>query len=150
MASTIPAAMSALFDLWDNAPGVGGAGIKVSDGPFTGAPPNQMVTVGYNGEGDEAVTGTTTAEGYKGDPDREDYSILCSAAATTGSDSQVSVRASAFDLYNACCAALTDDPTLGGVVLRAMPSEFTVRQIAGTGGRACLVLFSVSVTAYTA
>jgi hypothetical protein len=150
MASTIPAAMAALFDLWNNAPGVGGAGVEVSDGPFVGTAPNQMVTVGYNGEGDDAVTGTTTAEGFAGDPDREDYSILCSAAATTSSDSQSSVRATAFDLYDACCAALTDDPTLGGVVLRAMPSEVTTRQIAGDRGRACLVLFSVSVFAYTA
>jgi hypothetical protein len=147
--STIPTVLSALYALWGNAPAL--STVTVTDGPTTSnvGATSQMVTVGYNGDNDEAVVGTTDAEGFSWDPNRENYTVLCSAAVVTGDDDQAAARAAAFAVYTACCDALLADPTLGGIVLNSKPGDYTVRQPAGDLGRACLILFGINVTAYT-
>jgi hypothetical protein len=147
--STIPSVLSALFTLWSNAPAL--STVTVTDGPTTSnvGATSQMVTVGYNGDSDEAVVGTTDAEGFSWDPSRENYTVLCSAAAVTEGDDQAAARDEAFTLYKACCDALLADPTLGGVVLSSRPGDCTVRQPPGDLGRGCLILFGINVTAYT-
>jgi hypothetical protein len=144
--STIPGTLAALVTLWENAPSL--SEVLVSDGPRADVGDASEVTVGYNGESDDSVTGVTTTDGFGGN-NKEEYTILCAVVADTGDETQDPARTAAFTIYNACCEALRADPTLGGLALHAMPGDFTVRQQAGTVGRACLILFGVNVIAYT-
>ena len=146
-ASTIPAVMSALITLWQEADAL--AGVTVSDGVWVGDDSvTSVVCVGYDGN-DGAVQAQESPAGFDADTNQEAYTVFCSASAVSGNNDPAGVRETAFGLYRACCEALRLDSTLGGLVLRAMPGELTVRQSADAQGWACTVQFGITVSAFT-
>ena len=146
----VSAAIDALVSLWSSA---GGDldGVWVVDGaPVGNDSATVLVAVGYSDQDGIAVQGETAAEGWAGQPNRESFTINCAAAAFDGAGDQATARSSAFVIYEACLDALSTDPTLGGVCLRALPGPVTVTQSQTTRGAACNVQFTVSVDAFTA
>jgi len=144
--STVPAVLDALGTIWRAA--FTDPSIVVSDGePVGDTASTKVVTVGYNGEGDEAVTGSMALDG-DGETNAETYTVNCCVGAYSGGD--VYPRADAFDLYATCCEALAADLTLGlEPVMSAIPGDFTVRMIANPNGRTVRIVFGVNIRAFT-
>lgn len=145
--STIPDAIDALYTLWSTDSRLSQAWV-VDGVPVSNDSADQVVTVGYDGN-ENSVTATTVPDGFAADPNLESYTVHCSASVVVGDSSQKPARDQAFALYRTCCDALAVDWTLGQRVLQAVPSDVTVRQSAGSAGRACTVLFGIAVRAYT-
>lgn len=147
--STVPAVIGALVSLWAADTNLGGAGVWVCDGPPVGdVAAAQIVSVGHNGASELAVSGAAVPEGFASAPNREDYIVYCAAAATDGASTSVA-RTRAYQLFGYAADALAADPTLSGLVLRAMPATVTVNESANSRGVTVNVQFEISVTAYT-
>jgi len=147
--STLPAAIDALVATFT---AMNLADVSVTDGPaLTDVDTIGLLTVGYSAEGsDLAASAQTASEGLGGGRNRESYDVYCSASVLTGDEDQKVTRDKALSMYSSACEAVHADPTLGGVVMRATPGDFTLHQSATTRGRATTVQFAVSVDAYTA
>lgn len=145
MASTVPATITAIIAAFQASPDL--ATTKVFDGPPVTSSAPDLVSVGYDGENDVAVTVLTDPEGL-GSRALERYEVLCAASATNGSD-LAAARTRAYALYGACLAALATDQTLGRVVMRAMAGSASLHQSRTSRGAAATVTFSIAVEAFT-
>lgn len=148
--TTVDAALSALVAAFQGSADL--ADTAVSDGPATvDKGTGKLLTVGHqaNNGDDLSVSVETSPEGWANGPQRETFEVYCSASAFVGDDDQAMARAAVFPIYNAACAAIIADPTLGGVVMRARPSGWILHQSATTQGRVATVNFSITVDAYT-
>ena len=148
--TSLEAAIDALVTAWSTWPDLDG--VAVSDGPaVVDLATTQLLTVGHqaNSTDDLAANVQTSPEGFGNGPQRETIEVYCSASAFAGDDDQSIPRRAAIALYNAACAAVRADSTLGGVVMRATPSSWILHQSATTQGRVATVNFSIAVDAYT-
>lgn len=75
--------------------------------------------------------------------------VNCAASAWSGDTEAKGPRDQAFALVRACQKALTDDPSVGGIVQYCLVSDLTTRQGQNKTGAVCVVLFSVSAHART-
>lgn len=146
--TTIPAAIDALVALW-SAAFADQDDVSVNDGPVIGGDGTyKRVSVGWDGN-EGAAQAETSPEGLGGSPDRETYTIFCSATASVGDSGAQLARNAVFGLFSTCTAALGADRTLGGLVLRAMPASVAYHQVASPSGRQAILAFGISVTAFT-
>lgn len=148
--STVNAALAALVSAFEASTDL--ADTAVSDGPaMVDKGTGKFLTVGHqaNSTDDLAVNVETSTEGWANGPQRERFEVYCSASAFVGDDDQAMARGAAFPIYSAACAAIYADPTLGGVVMRAVPSSWILHQSATSQGRVATLNFSIAVDAYT-
>lgn len=114
--SKIPAAVDALVTF---------VGLVLPDlqNPDTGPegwPDQDMIVVGWRPD-QPGVTIDTTQEGLHGD-DRERFDVWCHIYCVGGDLEIQPVRQRIFDHYTTVATRLKQNPTLGGVVLKARPS----------------------------
>ena len=148
--TTVDATLSALVAVFRASSDLSSA--YVSDGPaVVNGDTTKLLTVGHqaNSQDDLAVNVEPSPEGWASGPQRELFEVFCSASAFVGDDDQALARAAAFPIYNAACAAVLADPTLGGVVMKARPSAWMLHQSATSQGRVATVNFSITCDAYT-
>jgi len=147
--STIPAAISALVTAFQEA----NPNVQVSDGPLLADESIlESITVGFDGGDGKAAQAELMQDGWASGPAQEQYTVFCSCSALSGDPSdtaQSDVRATAFEILDNCSNALATDPTLGDVVLRALPRDVTVTQLKDTDGVACIIRFGVQIEAFT-
>jgi hypothetical protein len=128
-------------------------GVWVSDGPVLGdVAALQSIAVGFDGGDGKAVSGQVRQDGWASGPGAEAYTVHCAVTALNGDPASTvaaDTRNAALDLYDNCCNALSADPTLGQTVMRALPADFEVTQLADTDGSACTIRFGVQIEAFT-
>lgn len=126
--STIATAVAALVTTLTNA----NPGVLVIDGPPTTELPNDYVAVDISDSG-PATQGTQDWAALGNRRKQEDYTIRCEASSWSGNTGAGSgdygmsgPRARAWQLFDACEAAIRADPTLGGVtgLRQAQVTEF--------------------------
>ncbi len=146
--SRVPATLDALVALFSGVSSLQGI---VRDGPtVTGDAAQDIVLVGYTGVDDAgAADGTLIPEGMALEPNREQFSVQCAALSLRGNQDMGDARRTAYAMFAACGAALISDHTLGGLVLRAAISDYSLTQEQTDGGALASVLFSVACDAYT-
>jgi hypothetical protein len=129
-------------------------GTDVLDGPVvSGSTALKAITIGYQPE--------DTLIGVDGESDREDmtagrsrgkFSINCQAAVLAGSTEQAAVsqaRRDACGLVDIVGGALADDPKLGGAVMSAQITHFTMAQAASQKGPLVVMAFVVGCDAFS-
>lgn len=145
--STIQAVIPQLVTVFQDA----NPNVWVTDGPAVGnEDARELIAVGYDGGDGKAIAGEIAQDGFGSGPNTEVYTIYCACSAVTGDDDQKAVRDTAFLLFNNCANALALDPTLGNIVMRAIPHDIQVTQDATTAGRVCTIRFGVMIQAFTA
>jgi hypothetical protein len=109
----------------------------------------EAVIVAYRGEDDDtAAEGFMSQEDY-GAQDREAYSIHCMLAVRKGAGDLAAARARAFVLLGACGAALTADRKLGGAVMTAGITSWTLLLDLTGDGALARIRFDVAIDAFT-
>lgn len=147
--SRVPAVLDALVALWAGTPQLSGI---VQDGPIPVASAStEVLAVGADDGDDEGVStqGLVAAEGMGSRPDREQFTVTCLVAVMDGASDMKAARDRAFELVAAASEAVTQDRTLGGVVMRAHVRGLSLRQLQTDGGALARVLFGVACDAYT-
>lgn len=140
--STAPAVLDALVaGLTTAVPDV-----QVTDGqPIVTA--DDVICVGFGGEGEPAVESTRTREQLTLEPDRESYDITCLASSWTGATAVRPVRARAYELLEAVAAYLLANPRVGGVLSARLSAERLIQEQTENGA-AATVQFTVHVDAF--
>lgn len=148
-ASKLPAAIDGLVTVFGAWPGL--SGVKILDGPSTSQKSlSEVVTVGWTGGEDESdAESTLLTEGLGGVLDREQFTIRCAAAVLRGTDDLPGARARAYGLLTEAGAALGQDRTLQGAVMRAMVGSHSLSQDLTQQGAQAVVTFSVECDAYS-
>jgi hypothetical protein len=123
---------------------------EVIRGPTVGVGADGVLTIAYQDETLPQVgEGTSSPEGFVGNPTRENYSINCAAGVVDGDgDIEVATDA-ACALWAAAGFALVTDPTLGGLVLHASIGEWSLQLTQAADGAQAIVLFNVDIDAYS-
>ncbi|WP_202235291.1 hypothetical protein [Actinacidiphila reveromycinica] len=147
--STVPAALAALVDTFNTAPGL--ADVTVFDGPVaTNAAPMAALTVGYGLDDDPTgVSGSTDRPGLSASPSEEAYTVTCVASVLDGGGSVPAARGRVFAIYAEVGAALAADPRLGGAVMQAQPGSVSLTQEQGNAGALVSLSFGIDVVAFT-
>jgi len=113
-ALTYPAAKAAIIALWSAA-----VSSPIINGPTVGVGLDAVGTVGYEDENNPlAAEGGLVWEGMASTPERDQYTINCSAGVNWGSTVGVipDAEAAVFALVNALGGALAANPTLGVII----------------------------------
>ena len=149
--SRLPAAIDALVALFAAAEGLGADGVTVRDGASVSqARVQEILSVGYTGaEGESDADATLVMEGLGGDPDREQFTIRCAAAALKGGTDLSAARKRAYELFTAAGAALAANRTLNGAVMRAMIGSHSLTQGQTDAGAQAVVVFTVECDSFT-
>ena len=151
--SSVPAAITALLTAFrtSTALGLAAVPVPVRAGPqLTAAAALEAVAVGYaSAQNASVVSGTSTAEGLGTGPDRERYTIACTAEVLDPGADMGAARTRAYQLHAACGAAIAVDRTLGGKVLRATAGLGSLEQQQQQNGALARVTFGVDIDAYT-
>lgn len=123
---------------------------EVRDGPsIVNREAPEVLAAGWSGGEDDAdADGNFTAEGY-GPADREHYSVHCAASVLNGDGDIAAARTRAFALSSSAMAAVSADHTLGGLVLRAMPGGWSLRQQQADFGMIATVFFDIDIDSFT-
>jgi len=150
-ASTCPAAITGLLAALGRSAAL--SGVKVADGRgITDPDADEVISVGFTGaDGEAAADAALAAEGAGGDPSREQYAIRCAIGVTSGDegdDGIAAARTRAFALLGAVGAAIVADRKLGGAVMSARVSSWSLGQAQVSGGVSVALRFEVSVDAY--
>lgn len=147
--SKVPAAMNGLVVVFSTAEGL--QGVTVRDGASVSqASVSEVVSVGYTGvDGETDADAVLSAEGLGGDPDREQFTIRCAAAALLGKADVSAARERAYELFGAAAAAIAANRSLNGAVMRAMVGSHSLTQTQTDQGAQAVVTFEVSCDAYT-
>jgi len=147
--SKVPAAIDALVTTFQTADGL--RDVTVRDGASVSkARVLEIVSVGYTGiEGQADVDAIAATEGLGGSPDREQFSIRCVVAATSGGTDMPAARKRAYELFGAAAAAIAANRTLNGEVMRAMVGSHSLTQYQTDQGAQAAVAFTVDCDAYT-
>jgi len=149
-ASTFPAAVAGLTAAWRFAPGL--AGVLVADMvSLTDSSTEEAVIAAYAGTDDDiAAEGTLAQEGYDGVRDRELYDIRCAIAVRRGGGDLAAARARAFVLLAVCGQALAADRKLGGAVMTAVITSWSLlTDLSLDEGALARIRFNVSIDAFT-
>lgn len=150
-ASTCPDAIAGLLAAFRASEAL--SGVLVTDGGgITDPDADAVVSVGFTGGDDAAADATLASEGPAGDPSREQYPVRCAAGVSSGDEGDAGLaaaRARAFALLSACGATLAADRRLGGAVMSARLSSWSLEQSQTSGGAYVTLRFEVSIDAYT-
>ncbi len=152
-ASTCPAAITGLLTALRRSPVL--ADLKVTrGGGITDMDATEFVSVGFSGSPDDesAAEAQLQQEGPGGDPSRERYVIRCAIGVVSGDEGEEGMAAAqerAFTLLSACGAAIRADGRLGGAVMSAFISSWSLEGGQVSGGVRAAIRFGVSVDAYT-
>lgn len=147
-ASSIPGALDGLYALATRVL----PEVQVWDGAPSGDLADDMVFVGWSGddEDDTVVESTRTRDQVTTDPDHESYTITNIAYSWPGDGAEAkTARDRVYGFVNAIASELAADPTMGGVVGRAMLTTEAFAQSQTERGAAAAVRFTVSVDAWT-
>jgi hypothetical protein len=147
-ASTCPAAIAGLLSLFQTISLDG----EVRDGPDVGdSSAREVITVGYVGPDDDTAAEAAEVRGDMGGArDKESYDIHCATAVLIGDEGTAGARVRAFALLGQCGDWLRRSRNLGGAVMSARISTWTLRDDSTTGGAYCRIRFDVHVEAFTA
>jgi hypothetical protein len=148
-ATKLPDAIDGLVTLFGAWPGL--SGVDVLDGPTASQQTfREVLTVGWTGGDDESdAESTLLTEGLGGSPDREQFSVRCAAAVLRGTGDLPAARRRAYELLSAAGAAIAQDRTLRGAVMRAMVASHSLAQDLTQQGAQVTVTFEVSCDAYS-
>lgn len=152
-ASTCPAAITGLLAALSRSPAL--SGVKVTRGAgITDPDAAEVVSVGFSGSPDDesAADAQLAQEGPGGAPDREQYVIRCAIGVVSGDEGDDGLTAAqerAFVLLGACGEAIRGDGKLGGAVMSAFISSWSLEGGQVSGGVRAAIRFGVSVDAYT-
>lgn len=147
--STVPAAVAALLTRLAASPDLAGVLIKDA-GQLTDPDATEVLSVGYQGDAEDlAVDGQMRREGAAVTPDREQYDIRCAVVTANGDEDLGAARTRAFALLDAVGAVLAQDWRLGGTVMNAALTTWSLRLDAAQGGAYATIRFAISVDAYT-
>lgn len=126
-------------------------GVTVRDGASVSqAGVLEIVSVGYTGaEGENDADSTLLTEGLGGEPDREQFTIRCAAAALKGATDLPAARRRAYELFHSAAAAIAANRTLNRTVMRAMVSSHSLTQDQTDKGAQAVVVFTVECDSYT-
>jgi hypothetical protein len=147
--SKLPAAIDGLVTLFGAWAGL--SGVSVLDGPTSSQQTfREVLTVGWTGGDDETdAESALLTEGLGGSPDREQFTIRCAAAVLRGTDDLPGARKRAYELLAEAGAAIAQDRTLRGAVMRAMVGSHSLSQELTQQGAQAVVTFEVSCDAYS-
>jgi len=149
-ASTFPAAVAGLTAALRRNAGL--AGVLVGDMvSLTDTNAEEAVIAAYAGTDDDtAAEGSLAQEGYGGAQDREAYDIHCVIAVRAGGGNLAAARARAFVLLAACGQALAEDRELGGAVMTAVITSWSLLlDFSLDEGALARIRFNVSIDAFT-
>jgi hypothetical protein len=146
-AVTAPAARLALAALWTGAL----TGVTVYNGQqVTGDLATEGVIAGYQDPNTQnSMAGVIASEGYGGSPDRDQYQINCAVVVATGEDDYSAYLQRAFDLFAMCGQAVSANSSLNGTVMVARVASWAVSEALGKTATVIMILFTVSIDAYT-
>lgn len=148
--STAPDVIDALVAAFRTATGI--EAVNVVDGPeVSGSRRTEAVMVGWDDD-DLGVpafdSGTFDRDSFRADPLRERYTVNCAVRVRHGGKDVPAARRRAFQIKAACLAVLMADPSLGGLVLTALPGAWTGTQRTVSGAE-FLLPFAIEIDAYT-
>ena len=119
-------------------------------GPTVGVGADGVLTIAYQDETLPQVgDGTSSTEGFVGNPSRETYSINCAAGVINGDGDIEAATDAACALWAAAGTALVADPHLNDLVLHADMGEWSLQLTQAADGAQAIVLFNVDIDAYT-
>lgn len=130
----------------------------VSDGIWLGADSDDLrsgvVEVGIDDpesarRGSESARSDIEWAGLGNRARDERPTVNCAASFWTGDDDAKTARDGAFRLMRTCQRALTDDPSVGGVVQHCSVTDVTLRQGMNKNGAVAIALFTVTAKART-
>jgi len=146
-ASTYPAAKAALIALWDAA-----IPNPVINGPTIGVGQDAVGTVGYQDESNPvAAEGLWVHQHLAPVPEREQYTINCSAGINWGSTGVIpDAEAAVFAMFNALAGAIGGNITLGvSGVMTAGVDRWQLFESQAADGLTVIIKFSVAIDAFT-
>lgn len=126
--------------------------VRVFDGPpATTTPMRDWLIVGSDGDdGDAAEVDQAESSLGPGGWVDESGEVTCSAWSFSGSTDVATRRAGALAVVEACEAALSADPSLGGLLVagraRSAPSRLRLNEQQVSGGALARVVFTVTYT----
>lgn len=145
MSSTVPAAISALITILDNALG---SDVQVHDGKPETAETPDWVAVAYDPTSETAVEFDREWASIGAQRLEEHYDVLCTLRSGSGDEEIIDRRARAFALLDAVTAAIAEDYSLGGVVrVAAVLGPGSLDQSENRSGAAAGIRFRVKVEA---
>jgi hypothetical protein len=145
--STAPAAMAGLVTLVKGrvaamAVPTGGTRPVVKDGAEVGSQgTREAIDIGYQDEDHAAVE--AVLDPYTPSADLEEYTINCAIRILRARD-MVAARNRAFELLDLVGAAVSGDPFLGGAVMNARVSSWSLEPTQSLGGALAPILFGVT------
>lgn len=151
-ATTAPAAIQALWQATVNEAALNpDPGLDIRNGTtLNNGSALRVISIGYMGPDDDAVTEGTMASGdVGGSSDEETYQIHCTAAGLVGTSDPVADRNVVFALMGIVGAAISRDRKLGGTVAGARIITWALREDQTTGGLEARLRFDVEVRAFT-
>jgi len=152
--STVPAAMAGLVTLVGGrgaALGIpaGGTRPQVKDGAVVGSQgTREAIDIGYQDEDHAAVEAVIDPEESVPVADLEHYTINCAVRILKARD-MVAARNRAFELLALVGGAVKSDRTLGGAVMTARVTSYSLEPVQSLGGALAPILFGVTCTAWT-
>lgn len=141
--STVPAALDALV-----ATAVAVMpGVRVEDGPWINRPEApDVIAIGWTPDEGEAVEFDEQPAGL--DASQESYDVVCLASSWSGDLSMSARRARVDALVETLRGELRRDPTLGGVVARAVLTTLALNQYQTGQGCEATEMFTVHIDAF--
>lgn len=152
-ASTCPGAIAGLLAAFRRSLALSGVTVTRGMG-ITDSSTLEVVSVGFSGSpGDVGgADAQLQQEGTGGDPSRERYVIRCVISVASGDEGEAGIAAveeRAFALLGACGEAIGADVRLGGPVMSANVSSWSLDSGQVPGGVRADLRFEVSIDAYT-
>jgi hypothetical protein len=147
-ATRVPGTIDALVQVFQTAPELDG--VLIMDGPEIGPKAAaRVLSVGWTAiEGETAVESQVTAEGLAGNPDREGFTVRCTAAVVGGATDVPAVRRAAYELLTAAGAVIARNRRLGGA-MRVQMGRHSLMQGQTNKGAQALLVFDVDVDSFT-
>ncbi len=152
--STVPAAMAGLVTLVGGRVAAlvipaGGTRPQVKDGAQVGSQgTREAIDIGYQDEDHAAVEAVIDPEESVPVADLEHYTINCAIRILKARDI-VAARNRAFELLALVGGAIKSDRTLGGAVMTARVTSYSLEPTQSIGGALAPILFGVTCTAWT-
>ena len=152
--STAPAAMAGLVTLVGGRVAalvipVGGTRPQVKDGAqVSSAGTKEAIDIGYQDEDNAAVEWVIDPDESTTAADLEHYTINCAVRILKARD-MIAARNRAFELLAVVGGAIKTDPTLGGAVMTARITSYSLEPVQSLGGALAPILFGVTCTAWT-
>jgi hypothetical protein len=152
--STAPAAMAGLVTLVGGRVAAlviptGGTRPVVKDGAQPGAQgTREAIDIGYQDDDHAAVEWAIDIDESTTAADLEHYTVNCAVRILKARD-MVAARTRAFELLALVGGAIKGDRTLGGAVMTARITSYSLEPTQSLGGALAPILFGVTCTAWT-